>query len=106
MISALRDGVNPLTGEVMDGESIFQNSDVVRSLFEAADVLEKFQKRVIKQRNLPKNAGASWSSEEDRDLIANFEEGYSVEELAELQERTKNAIRLRLEKLQLLQYAD
>jgi len=44
-------------------------------------------------------AGKPWDAEEDESLVADFESGTSIAELAQMHERTEGAIRSRLMRL-------
>ena len=49
-----------------------------------------------RERNLPKDAGASWTVEEDEQLDAEYVSGMSVSEIAKVHNRTYGAIKARL----------
>jgi hypothetical protein len=99
IISLLADGKNPHTGEIIKSDSVFQNPDTVRALFKAQRALEGLAKSEKRKKNLPENAGKSWSSEEDRQLANAFNEGSELKELAKAHKRTEGAISSRLVKL-------
>lgn len=49
-------------------------------------------------RNLPRNTGNPWTEDEDRKLLAAFDAGHSVQDIALKHERTQTGIRARLVK--------
>jgi hypothetical protein len=99
MIRTLADGVDPTTGEVLERESTFQNPQIVRALFAAADALERRIKAENRTRYLPENAGSAWSQQEDEELSRHFDGGMGIADLAEKHKRTRGSISARLERL-------
>ena len=61
----------------------------VRILQYCKTSLENEIEKIERKNNLPKNAGSSWSSEEDADLIVKFDNGSSIKELSKILERTR-----------------
>jgi hypothetical protein len=98
IVSALANGVNPLTGEVFPPGSPYQTADVVRALFLVQSLLESRAKPKPRSTALPGNAGKPWSTEEDQKLLQAFDRGSSVTALAEAHGRTTAGIQARLEK--------
>lgn len=96
ILTMLADGIHPATGEVFTPDSPYQSPDVVRALFIAVRALEL---RLRKPKGaLPSNAGKPWSDEEDRKLLAEFDHGRSLVELAKSHARTVAGIQARLER--------
>lgn len=94
IVSALAEGIDPLTGEVLPSDHVCNQAEVVRALYALLKAAEP-----IKERTLPDNAGKPWTPEADRELKELFENGESVSALSRHFGRTKNAIEARLEKL-------
>jgi len=99
IIRALADGVDPTTGEVLEGDSPFQNPQIVRALFTAADALERRVKTENRSKRLPENAGSAWGKQEEEELCHDFSAGISIADLAIKHRRTQGSIRARLERL-------
>jgi len=78
--------------------SILQSPDVVRALFLAAESLESRARGARRNSNLPRNAGKTWTADEDERLLAAFDAGTQVEALATAHERTRAGIEARLVK--------
>ena len=97
ILRALADGKHPLTGEALPEESCYQSAKVLRALLAGIEALERTAKR--KTRVLPAGAGKPWDGEEDESLVADFESGTAIAELAQMHQRTEGAIRSRLLKL-------
>lgn len=97
----LADGINPLSGEVLKKEAPYNDPTVIRSLVTLLESVkaikprrktpEERQQEDIKNGR-PKNAGLPWTAELRADLAAKFQEGHSVDKLAESFERTLGAI--------------
>ncbi len=97
IVSALADGVNPLTGEVFAPDSPYQTADVVRALALATRALE-VRLKSRPRTGLPGNAGKPWTAEEDQKLLREFDRGSSLAGLAQAHGRTPAGIQARLEK--------
>lgn len=97
IVSALANGVNPITGEVFPTNSPYQTAEVVRALFLAARILESRQKARPKT-TAADNAGKPWSVDEDRRLLTAFDSGTAIADLARTHGRTTAGIQARLEK--------
>lgn len=98
IVRSLANGVDPASGEGFSGESPYQRADIVRALFAAADALERSERYSRRRGDLPSKAGQPWSEDEDRKLLASFDAGRGLQELAATHERTQTGIRARLVK--------
>jgi len=98
IIKALSDGIDPYTGEQYPPDSPYQMPDTVRALMVAIAALEKQQKSIVRQQNLPGSAGKPWSPEEDSRLLQAFDADTSINEISKLHGRTEGAIKSRLVK--------
>src|SRR5262245_59280015 len=99
IVSALANGVNPITGEIFPANSPYQAPEIVRALHAAVRALEGGREARPPQRaDAPGNVGKPWSKEEDQRLLAEFERGRSPSELAQVHGRTLAGIEARLEK--------
>jgi hypothetical protein len=99
IIQLLSEGIDPETGEVLEDESTFNKSQVIRALAVAVNALERVQKIETRKEMLPENAGKAWTTEEDNELIKSFEKDESINELAIRHSRTSGAISARLVRL-------
>jgi hypothetical protein len=96
VVKSLANGVDPETGEIFPTESAYQRPQVVRALYEAATALERIERFDRRRSQMPPKTGEPWSEEEDRRLLAAFDAGRSLQELAAAHERTMGAVRARL----------
>ena len=98
ILKSLAAGMDPTLGQPLTSIAPLQSPDVVRALFLAADSLEMRLRQTRRQSALPRNAGKPWSAEEDERLLAGFDTGTKVDELATTHERTRAGIEARLVK--------
>ena len=96
VVRSLANGVDPETAEVFPPESAYQRPLVVRALYEAASALERAERFERRKAQLPAKTGVPWSEDEDRKLLAAFDAGRALQELAAAHERTMGAVRARL----------
>ncbi len=96
VVRSLANGVDPESGEVFPSESAYQRPQVVRALYEAATALERIERFERRKSQLPQKTGEPWSEDEDRRLLAAFDAGRALQELAAAHERTMGAVRARL----------
>jgi len=99
IIEALAQGIHPETGELIISESDFHSSDLRRALLLAARVLATAERRETEQDSGPNNAWRPWSEEEDNLLLGLFDGQESIEQIAQLHQRSKGAIASRLVRL-------
>ena len=96
VVRSLANGIDPESGEVFPADSAYQRPLVVRALYEAAAALERIERFQRRKSQLPQKTGEPWTEEEDRKLLAAFDSGRALQELAAAHERTMGAVRARL----------
>jgi hypothetical protein len=96
VVRSLANGVDPETGEVFPPESTYQRPQTVRAHYAAAAALERMERFERRKAQLPQKTGEPWSEDEDRKLLAAFDAGRALQELAAAHERTMGAVRARL----------
>ena len=89
ILQSLADGVDPTTGEVLSAEDVCNQPDVIRALHVVLGA-------VVKKNPAPANAGVKWTRDEIDSLLAEFDSGMSVPEIAEAHGRSKGAIHSKL----------
>ncbi|MGZ4958559.1 MAG: hypothetical protein ACXV7J_04855 [Methylomonas sp.] len=99
IIESLAHGIDPETGEILPTQNSFNSPQVIRALFVAGEALDSAAKRAERNSLLPGNAGHSWSDDEDKELLALFDSGTPVKEIAVKHGRTQGAIVSRLIRL-------
>jgi hypothetical protein len=98
ILQALSAGTDPFTGEPLPAASTYQHPDVVRALYQAVRALEMAvaaQKRHA-ARPAAGNSGKPWAKEEDDRLVAAFDKGNTIDDLAVAHARSRLAIEARL----------
>jgi hypothetical protein len=98
ILRLLAAGIDPATGQPLDGLAPLQSTDMLRALYLAVDSLESRQRQGRRQSTLPRNAGKAWSTDEDARLLAGFDAGQALGELVAAHERTRASIEARLVK--------
>ena len=96
VVRSLANGVDPESGEVFTAESPYQRPQVVRALYEAATALERQERYDRRRQQMLVKTGEPWTEDEDRKLLAAFDAGRALQELAAAHERTMGAVRARL----------
>jgi hypothetical protein len=96
VVRSLANGVDPESGEIFPAQSAYQRPQVVRALYEAATALERIERFDRRKSQMPQKTGEPWSEDEDRRLLAAFDAGRALQELAAAHERTMGAVRARL----------
>lgn len=99
VLENLANGIDPVTGELLGGDSPLHQAVVVRALFQAVKALSELERRAAPVRLKAEKTGTAWSADEDQRLLAGFDGGQPVAELARLHQRSNGAIRSRLKRL-------
>ena len=81
IVSALANGVNPLTGEVFPADSPYQTADVARALFLVPRLLDS-RPKVRPKTIAADNAGKPWNADEDRRLLTRLTPATGIGDLA------------------------
>ena len=99
ILELLADGVDPETGEVLPGSSPYNSPMVIRALFAALNALNATPGQERRNPDLPPNSGKAWSAAEDSEMLALFDAGVQVKEIAAKHSRTPGSIASRLVRL-------
>jgi hypothetical protein len=98
IINVLAEGIHPVTGEAMPPDSPYNEPPVIRALFAVSRALAQCDATKAR-RELPANAGKTWSGEEDDQLLAAFDAGHELKRMALDLGRSRVAVEARLVKL-------
>ena len=101
IISALAEGIDPTTGEILPDDSVCNKGDVVRAFYAIIETIDKKSKR-----NMPENAGKAWTMEEEQLLIKMYNSGVSKKEMCDAFKRTEVALAARLVHLGIIESRD
>ena len=97
IISALAEGIDPTTGEVLDSKNVCNKGDIVRAFYTVLDALDRKPKK-----NMPEKAGKPWTNEEEKRLRELYSSGLSKKEISSELCRTAGSISSRLARLGLI----
>ena len=95
IISALAEGVDPTTGEVLPYNSVCNKGEVVRAFYTVLASLD----RPKSKKTQPENAGNRWTDEDDKKLRELFDAGVSNKDICNTFKRTPTSIASRLVRL-------
>lgn len=98
IVKSLANGIDPENGEIFPAESPYQRPQTVRALFTAIEAMEADMSRIRRKQQLPAKTGEPWTEDEDRKLLASFDAGHALQELAAAHQRTQTGVRARLVK--------
>lgn len=93
IIDALMNGVDPITGEILDDDHLVYTREVKAILVTAQTALVRKQER---EKSRKPSSGSRWTEEEDAKLIEEYKKGLSIKEIAEMHGRSSLAISKRL----------
>lgn len=99
ILTTLIQGCDPVSGEPLPRDCIIHRTDVLRALLAGVGALEKTTARAQRRAQLPGNVGQTWTTQEEKELVAAFKSGDSPVDIARRHGRTLRAIEARLEKL-------
>jgi len=99
VVRSLADGIDPFSGEVFPAHTPWQNPQIVRALYMAAEVLQRAEQNQKRRKELPERTGEKWTEPEDKMLSEAFDAGEEIASLAQKYKRTTGSIWARLEKL-------
>jgi hypothetical protein len=106
IVTALAEGIDPTTGEMVPPSHTLQQPDIIRALHEAAMALRDGFAGHRHDRILPPRAGQPWTDAEDCALVSESEAGLSEKEMSERHQRTQGSIRSRLVRLGKLTFGE
>jgi len=97
ILTALAEGVHPLTGHPLPDDSVYQHAKVLRALQSAIEALKAQSRKNSKRRaGSPGQAGKPWTAAEIALLVQGFDTGLTIPQLAEKHQRTRGGIQSRL----------
>ena len=102
IISALANGVDPTTGEVLPDNSVCNKADVVRAFYTILNHIEDKKPR----RNAPANAGKSWTKEDEALLVRLYHSGTPKQEICQTLQRSESGVAARLVHLGIIENRD
>ena len=92
ILSALAEGVDPTTGEVLSDDSVCNKGEVVRAFYAVLSHLDEKKSK----KNLPTNTGKPWTKEDEELLVSLYRSGIHKREICKTMQRTESVIAARL----------
>ena len=102
IISALAEGVDPTTGEILPDNSVCNKGEIVRAFYAVLSHLDEKKSK----RNLPANAGKPWVKEDEDLLISLYRSGAPKREICKTMQRTESGVAARLVRLGIIDNRD
>ena len=91
LLSALADGIDPFTGELLPQNHVCNQPEMIRAFHEVLNVIP-----LPKKKSVPRNAGKPWTEIEEEKLLDEFDSGMTTSVIAKEHGRSKGAIESRL----------
>lgn len=95
ILSALAEGADPITGELLPEDSVCNKGEVVRAFYTVLACLDKSKPK----KKQPENAGKRWTDEDDKKLCEMFDAGVCRKDICDTFKRTATGIASRLVRL-------
>ena len=102
IISALAEGIDPTTGEVLPDNSVCNKGEIVRAFYAVLSHIDEKKPK----KNLPANAGKPWTKEDEDLLIRLYQSGASKKDICKTLQRTATGIAARLVHLGIIDNRD
>jgi DNA-binding NarL/FixJ family response regulator len=96
VVRALANGIHPESGAALEENSICHAPEAVKALNRALAALVAEEQR---EKKRPKNAGKTWTREEDEQICEELRKGTDFNQIAQSHNRSVAAILARLVKL-------
>ena len=92
LFSALADGIDPFTGELLPQNHVCNQPEMIRAFHEILNAIPSSSKK----KSLPRNAGKPWTDIEEEKLLDEFDSGMTTSVIAKEHGRSRGAIESRL----------
>lgn len=102
IISALAEGVDPTTGEVLPDNSVCNKGEIVRAFYAVLNNLNEQKSK----KNMPANAGKPWTKDDEDLLVSLYHSGTSKKDICKTLQRTATGIAARLVRLGIIDNRD
>jgi hypothetical protein len=101
-LKSLVAGVDPVTGYPIPRSMVLHHATVIRALLCAVAVLDADEARVRRRARLPRNTGRPWRQADDAQVLAAFQGGAPLLQIAAAHHRSLASVESRLERLGVL----
>lgn len=93
LLSAVAQGINPFTGEVLAENCVCNQAEMIRALY---CVLNEVNPLLEKKKSQPQNAWKPWTQEEEEQLLQEYRADMTLSAIAKAHGRSRGAIESRL----------
>ena len=101
-LKSLVEGVDPVTGYPIPKSMVLHHAVVMRALLCAVAVLDADEARRRRRARLPRNTGRPWRQADDAQVLAAFNGGEPLAQIAADHDRSLASVESRLERLGVL----
>ena len=102
ILSALAEGVDPTTGEILPDNSVCNKGEIVRAFYAILNCLDEKKPK----KNLPANAGKPWTKEDEDLLVSLYRSSTPKRDICKTLQRTTTGIAARLVRLGIIDNRD
>ena len=99
ILSALAEGVDPTTGEILPDNSVCNKGEIVRAFYAILNHLDEKQTK----KNMPANAGKPWAKEDEDLLVKLYHSGAAKKDICKTLQRTEAGVAARLVHLAIIE---
>ena len=92
IISALAEGVDPTTGEVLPDNSVCNKGEIVRAFYAVLNHLDVKKPK----KNMPAKAGTPWTKEDEDLLVSLYQSGTPKKDICTSLQRSETGVAARL----------
>lgn len=92
IFSALVEGVDPTTGEVLPDNSVCNKAEIVRAFYAVLNHLDEKKAK----KNMPANADKPWTKENEDLLVSLYHSGTPKRDICKTLQRTESGVAARL----------
>ena len=101
-LKSLVEGIDPVTGYAIPKSLVLHHATVIRALLCAVAVLDADEARVRRRARLPLNTGRPWRPADDARVLAAYQGGEPLVQIAAAHHRSLASVESRLERLGVL----
>jgi len=102
ILSALAEGIDPTTGEVLPDNSVCNKGEIVRAFYAILNCLDEKKPK----KNMPANAGMPWTKEDEDLLVKLYHSGAAKGDICKTLQKTESGIAARLVHLGVIEDRD
>ena len=102
ILSALAEGIDPTTGEILSDTSICNKGEIVRAFYAILNHLDEKKHK----KSMPANTGKPWTKEDEDLLVSLYHSGTPKRDICKTLQRTESGVAARLVHLGIIDNRD